>query len=116
MTKVINFLFRSLLIKAVNGGLVMVAFYPHFVSCGEKATIKDVVGEHNEFDSIISLAALWLSLYYRASYSVLLDTSQFNPRKSYKNFCLFNPREGENMQMSLSYSKCVECFYLSLFA
>lgn len=23
----------------------MVAFYPHFVSCGEKATLKDVVGE-----------------------------------------------------------------------
>lgn len=28
----------------VNGGLVMVAFYPHFVSCGESATLKDVVG------------------------------------------------------------------------
>lgn len=23
----------------------MVAFYPHFVSCGEKATLRDVVGE-----------------------------------------------------------------------
>jgi hypothetical protein len=25
----------------------MVAFYPHFVSCGEKATLKDVVGKYN---------------------------------------------------------------------
>lgn len=31
--------------QAVNGGLVMVAFYPHFLSCAEKATIKDVVGK-----------------------------------------------------------------------
>jgi len=38
--------FSSLVpIKAINQGLVMVAFYPHFVSCGEKATLKDVVGE-----------------------------------------------------------------------
>lgn len=35
----------------------MVAFYPHFVSCGEKATLNDVVGELNEFNSIISLEA-----------------------------------------------------------
>lgn len=55
--KVINFLALPpvFLIKAVNGGLVMVAFYPHFVSCGEKATLKDVVGELNDFNSIISL-------------------------------------------------------------
>lgn len=31
----------------------MVAFYPHFVSCGEKATLKDVVGKPR--NSIISL-------------------------------------------------------------
>jgi hypothetical protein len=37
--------FRAFLQQAINGGLVMVAFYPHFVSCSEKATIKDVVGK-----------------------------------------------------------------------
>lgn len=50
-------IFSSSSKKAVNGGLVMVAFYPHFVSCGEKATLKDVVGEHNDFNSIISLGS-----------------------------------------------------------
>ncbi|KAI9580915.1 hypothetical protein GQX74_013463, partial [Glossina fuscipes] len=29
---------------AINGGLVMVAFYPHFVSCSGQATLHDVVG------------------------------------------------------------------------
>lgn len=38
----------------------MVAFYPHFVSCGEKATLKDVVGKLNDFNSIISLELLLL--------------------------------------------------------
>lgn len=28
---------------------MMVAFYPHFVSCGEKATLKDVVGKLTDF-------------------------------------------------------------------
>jgi hypothetical protein len=45
----------------------MVAFYPHFVSCGEKATLKDVVGELNDFNSIISLGGFIASLYYLAS-------------------------------------------------
>ena len=48
------FYFPIFLIKAVNGGLVMVAFYPHFVSCGEKATLKDVIGKLNHFNLIIS--------------------------------------------------------------
>ncbi|XP_070072710.1 dipeptidase 1-like [Drosophila takahashii] len=29
---------------ALNDGLVMVAFYPHFVSCSGQATLHDVVG------------------------------------------------------------------------
>uniref|UniRef100_A0A182JTK7 Dipeptidase n=1 Tax=Anopheles christyi TaxID=43041 RepID=A0A182JTK7_9DIPT len=37
---------------AVNGGLVMVAFYPHFVSCGEKATLKDVVAHINHIRDV----------------------------------------------------------------
>lgn len=48
------------LLKAVNGGLVMVAFYPHFVSCGEKATLKDVIGKLKDFNSLISLELLLL--------------------------------------------------------
>lgn len=43
--KWINLIFNQFsFLQAVNGGLVMVAFYPHFVSCGESATLKDVVG------------------------------------------------------------------------
>lgn len=38
--------------QAVNGGLVMVAFYPHFLSCAEKATIKDVVGKYMDGRSV----------------------------------------------------------------
>jgi hypothetical protein len=45
----------------------MVAFYPHFVSCGEKATLKDVVGELGTVNSIISLGGFIASLYYLAS-------------------------------------------------
>ena len=40
----------------------MVAFYPHFVSCGEKATLKDVVGKHDDFNSIMSLELYRLTL------------------------------------------------------
>ncbi|XP_070150782.1 dipeptidase 1 isoform X2 [Polyergus mexicanus] len=28
--------------KAQTGGIVMVSFYPHFISCGEKSTLEDV--------------------------------------------------------------------------
>ncbi|KAL9696707.1 hypothetical protein quinque_016286 [Culex quinquefasciatus] len=37
---------------SANGGLVMVAFYPHFVSCGEKATLKDVVAHINHIRDV----------------------------------------------------------------
>ncbi|GAB0092852.1 Dipeptidase [Sergentomyia squamirostris] len=37
---------------AVNGGLVMVAFYPHFVSCAESATLKDVVAHINHIRDV----------------------------------------------------------------
>lgn len=40
---------------AVNGGLVMVAFYPHFVSCGEKATLKDVVAHINHIRDVAGI-------------------------------------------------------------
>jgi hypothetical protein len=56
----------------------MVAFYPHFVSCGEKATLKDVVGELNDFNSIISSGSFIASLYYRASLRHSLDRRQFS--------------------------------------
>lgn len=36
------FVFASF--QAVNGGLVMVAFYPHFLSCSSQATLDDVIG------------------------------------------------------------------------
>jgi hypothetical protein len=35
----------SLFVQAENGGLMMVAFYPHFISCSESATLQDVVGK-----------------------------------------------------------------------
>lgn len=37
-------LMRLITLQAINGGLVMVAFYPHFVSCSGQATLHDVVG------------------------------------------------------------------------
>ncbi|KAG5679696.1 hypothetical protein PVAND_009249 [Polypedilum vanderplanki] len=40
---------------AVNQGLVMVAFYPHFVSCGEKATLKDVVAHINHIRDVAGI-------------------------------------------------------------
>ena len=38
-----------LTLQAINGGLVMVAFYPHFVSCSGQATLQDVVGRSYSF-------------------------------------------------------------------
>lgn len=35
--------------QAQTGGIVMVSFYPHFISCGEKSTLQDVAGERKEF-------------------------------------------------------------------
>lgn len=32
-------------LQAQTGGIVMVSFYPHFISCGEKSTLADVAGE-----------------------------------------------------------------------
>ncbi|KAL7037889.1 hypothetical protein ACKWTF_009386 [Chironomus riparius] len=40
---------------AVNQGLVMVAFYPHFISCGEKATLKDVVAHINHIRDVAGI-------------------------------------------------------------
>lgn len=32
--------------QARTGGIVMVSFYPHFISCGEKSTLEDVAGKN----------------------------------------------------------------------
>ncbi|XP_044735714.1 dipeptidase 1 [Chrysoperla carnea] len=37
---------------AVNGGLVMVAFYPHFISCSDTATLHDVVAHINHIRDV----------------------------------------------------------------
>ncbi|XP_075144782.1 dipeptidase 1 [Haematobia irritans] len=37
---------------AINGGLVMVAFYPHFVSCSGQATLHDVVAHINHIREV----------------------------------------------------------------
>lgn len=31
--------------QAQTDGIVMVSFYPHFISCGEKSTLEDVAGK-----------------------------------------------------------------------
>lgn len=49
--------------QAVNGGLVMVAFYPHFLSCAEKATIKDVVGKFLLF-SLFYVKVIVITIIY----------------------------------------------------
>lgn len=42
-----NLIVRSIIkwFQARSGGIVMVSFYPHFISCGEKSTLEDVAGE-----------------------------------------------------------------------
>ncbi|XP_017490819.1 PREDICTED: dipeptidase 1-like, partial [Rhagoletis zephyria] len=37
---------------AVNGGLVMVAFYPHFLSCSSQATLEDVIVHINHIRDV----------------------------------------------------------------
>ncbi|GLV43855.1 uncharacterized protein CBL_11565 [Carabus blaptoides fortunei] len=37
---------------AVNGGLVMVSFYPYFISCSETATMQDVVAHINHIRDV----------------------------------------------------------------
>ncbi|XP_071512639.1 dipeptidase 1-like isoform X2 [Panulirus ornatus] len=37
---------------AINGGVVMVSFYNHFLTCSERATVKDVVGHINHVRNI----------------------------------------------------------------
>ncbi|XP_069694752.1 dipeptidase 1-like [Periplaneta americana] len=37
---------------AENGGLMMVAFYPHFISCSESATLHDVVAHINHIRDV----------------------------------------------------------------
>ncbi|XP_030572031.1 dipeptidase 1 [Drosophila novamexicana] len=40
---------------AINGGLVMVAFYPHFVSCSGQATLHDVVAHINHIREVAGI-------------------------------------------------------------
>ncbi|KAL5272988.1 hypothetical protein ACFFRR_000017 [Megaselia abdita] len=40
---------------AINGGLVMVAFYPHFVSCSENANLRDVVAHINHIRDVAGI-------------------------------------------------------------
>ncbi|XP_017968835.1 dipeptidase 1 [Drosophila navojoa] len=40
---------------ATNGGLVMVAFYPHFVSCSGQATLHDVVDHINHIREVAGI-------------------------------------------------------------
>lgn len=35
--------------QAQTDGIVMVSFYPHFISCGEKSTLEDVAGKRSVF-------------------------------------------------------------------
>lgn len=47
LRKVTNELLHSSLFQAQTDGIVMVSFYPHFISCGEKSTLQDVAGKRN---------------------------------------------------------------------
>ncbi|XP_012279402.1 dipeptidase 1 [Orussus abietinus] len=38
---------HALRLLAQTGGIVMVSFYPHFISCGEKSTLQDVAAHIN---------------------------------------------------------------------
>lgn len=39
--------------QAQTDGIVMVSFYPHFISCGEKSTLEDVAGKSNLFQQLV---------------------------------------------------------------
>lgn len=82
---------------------MMVAFYPHFVSCGEKATLSDVVGELDEFNYLI-----------RASFASPIIRSLAQTINFERNLLCSLSSRGENMQMSCRTRKCVENFYLFL--
>ncbi|EGI64779.1 Dipeptidase 1 [Acromyrmex echinatior] len=40
---------HALRLLAQTGGIVMVSFYPHFISCGEKSTLEDVAASVDAF-------------------------------------------------------------------
>lgn len=43
---------HALQLLAQTGGIVMVSFYPHFISCGEKSTLEDVAAHINHVRKI----------------------------------------------------------------
>ncbi|XP_024944676.1 dipeptidase 1 isoform X2 [Cephus cinctus] len=43
---------HALRLLAQTGGIVMVSFYPHFISCGEKSTLQDVAAHINHIRKI----------------------------------------------------------------
>lgn len=43
---------HALRLLTQNGGIVMVSFYPHFISCGEKSTLEDVAAHINHVRKI----------------------------------------------------------------
>ncbi|XP_011055903.1 PREDICTED: dipeptidase 1 isoform X3 [Acromyrmex echinatior] len=43
---------HALRLLAQTGGIVMVSFYPHFISCGEKSTLEDVAAHINHVRKI----------------------------------------------------------------
>ncbi|XP_066999625.2 dipeptidase 1-like [Anabrus simplex] len=49
---------------SVNGGLIMVAFYPHFISCSESATLHDVVAHINHVREVAGVDHVGLGAGY----------------------------------------------------
>ncbi|XP_067000166.1 dipeptidase 1 [Anabrus simplex] len=49
---------------AVNGGLMMVAFFPHFISCSESATLRDVAAHINHIRTVAGVDHVGLGAGY----------------------------------------------------
>ncbi|KAH0550192.1 hypothetical protein KQX54_017963 [Cotesia glomerata] len=46
---------HALQLLAESGGIVMVSFYPHFISCGEKSTLADVAAHINHVRKVAGI-------------------------------------------------------------
>ncbi|XP_048511025.1 dipeptidase 1 isoform X2 [Athalia rosae] len=55
---------HALRFLARNGGIVMVSFYPHFISCGEKSTLQDVATHINHIRKVAGIDHIGIGAGY----------------------------------------------------
>ena len=76
--------------QAENGGIVMVSFYSLFLTCGEEADVKHVVGE--EDFSLLHRSYIVYYLFYLIFYVLLLFNFHelLRSMQMYLSFIFFN--------------------------